>query len=68
MVDEVMDERRPNTQENGRDIATAPVPIFATCMQSDILPGKYYGNCTYLSEELVGLPEAAQENKNRQAC
>lgn len=30
MADEVMDERRPNTQENGRDRAIDPVPIFPT--------------------------------------
>lgn len=31
MVEEVMDARRPNTQENGRDMVTAPVPILPTC-------------------------------------
>ena len=36
IVDEVMDERRPSTQEKGSDIATAPVPIFPTCSQSNI--------------------------------
>ena len=30
IVDEIMDERRPSTQEKGRDIAIAPMPIFAT--------------------------------------
>lgn len=34
MVEEVIDEMRPSTQENGRDIAIAPVPIFATCKQN----------------------------------
>ena len=33
MVAEVIDERRPNTQENGRDMETAPVPIFPICMK-----------------------------------
>ena len=27
----VMDAKRPNTQENGRDMAIAPEPIFPTC-------------------------------------
>ena len=31
MVEEAMDVRRPSTQENGRDRAIAPVPIFPTC-------------------------------------
>lgn len=30
MVDAVMDARRPRIQENGSDIAMAPVPIFST--------------------------------------
>jgi len=30
MVEEVIDESRPSTQENGRESAMAPVPIFAT--------------------------------------
>jgi hypothetical protein len=41
MVDEVMDESRPSTQENGRDIAIAPVPMFPTCTQTDILSRTY---------------------------
>lgn len=41
MVEEVMDESRPSTQENGRDIAIAPVPIFPTCAQIDILLGTF---------------------------
>lgn len=31
MVEEVMDARRPNTQEKGSESAIAPVPILATC-------------------------------------
>lgn len=45
MVDEVIDARRPSTQENGRDMAIAPVPIFATCKQTDMLTRKYNGHC-----------------------
>ena len=30
IVDDVMEESRPSTQENGRDMAIAPVPIFPT--------------------------------------
>lgn len=41
MVDEVMDESRPSTQENGSDIAIAPVPIFPICTQTDTLPRIY---------------------------
>lgn len=41
MVDEVIDESRPSTQENGREIAIAPVPIFPTCIETDILPRIY---------------------------
>lgn len=33
MVDEVIDERRPRTQENGRDMAIAPVLILPTWTQ-----------------------------------
>ena len=33
IVDDVMEESRPNTQENGRDMAIAPVPIFPTCRE-----------------------------------
>jgi hypothetical protein len=36
MVDDVMEERRPSTHENGRDMAIAPVPIFVTCKREKI--------------------------------
>lgn len=43
MVEEVMDERKPNTQENGSERAIAPVPIFATCMYTRSLePAKQF--------------------------
>lgn len=32
IVEEVMDESRPRTQENGSEMAIALVPIFATCI------------------------------------
>jgi hypothetical protein len=32
----VMDARRPNMQENGRDMAIAPDPIFEICPHDDI--------------------------------
>ena len=35
IVDDVMEERRPNTHENGRDMAIALVPIFPTCAESN---------------------------------
>lgn len=36
MVVDVMDARRPNIQENGRDMATAPDPIFLTYKKINI--------------------------------
>jgi len=36
MVEDVMEESRPNTQENGRDMAIAPVPIFVTYKKEKI--------------------------------
>lgn len=32
IVEEVIDESRPKTQEKGSEIAIALVPIFATCI------------------------------------
>ena len=36
MVVDVMDARRPNIQENGRDMAIAPDPIFLTYKKINI--------------------------------
>lgn len=35
MVEAVMDARRPSTQENGREMAIALVPIFPTSVQEE---------------------------------
>ena len=35
IVDDVMEERRPNTHEKGRDMAIALVPSFPTCAVSN---------------------------------
>lgn len=43
MVEEVMDARRPNTQENGREMAMAPVPIFPTCKNNQVLIENLWG-------------------------
>lgn len=63
MVDEAMDERRPNTQENGRDITIAPIPMFVTCMPREILPRKYNGICTYLNHELIAYQKLLEKTK-----
>lgn len=68
IVEEVIDERKPRTQEKGRERAIAPVPIFATCVHKIIRTRKtkrIYGKQT---ETAQILPEVAQGNKSRQAC
>lgn len=68
IVEEVIDESRPSTQENGRDIAIALVPIFPTCTQINISPRTFNYYLTELDVEWLILPVAVQENKSRQAC
>jgi hypothetical protein len=38
-----MDARRPNIQENGRDMAIAPDPIFEICPDEMIILGTLIG-------------------------
>jgi len=52
-------------QEKGRETAIAPDPIFPTCKMTIL--GAVVG-LKGRDNELLYLPEAAQENKSRQAC
>ena len=60
-----MDANRPNMQENGRDMAIAPDPIFEICPDDNIRNSNRLG-IKFLRS--LNLPEAALEKKSKQAC